>query len=150
MADSSEVLIGDAGSQHVLVRPLLRSQPGLFDSADANWIECELEIAAGAFRGAFPVHLRSEEFQSFLEEAQDLHRTLDGSAAFSALEGQVALSLTGDGKGLIRVSGEAIDDAGTGNRLQFKFDLDQSDLPAICASLEHFLAAFPVIGRADE
>jgi hypothetical protein len=150
MADSSEVLIGDVGSQHVLIRPLSRSQPGLFDSTDGNWIECELEIAAGAFRGAFPAHLRSEEFESFLEEAQDLHRTLDGAATFTALEGQIAFSLTGDGKGHLRISGEAIDDGGAGNRLQFKFDLDQSYLPAICASLEHLLAAFPVIGRADE
>jgi hypothetical protein len=149
MADSSDVLIGDAGAQHVLIRPVLRSHPGLFDSADGNWIECEVEIAAGAFRATFPAHMRSEEFQSFLEEAQDLHRTLDGTASFSTVEGQIAFSLTGDGKGNLRVSGEAIDDAGSGNRLQFKFDIDQTYLPPICASLENLLAAFPVIGRSD-
>src|ERR671914_1040950 len=111
MADSSEVLIGassDAGAQHILIRPLLRSQPGLFDSADGNWIECEVEIAAGAFHGAFQAHLRSEEFQSFLEEARDLQRMLDGTASFSTLEGQIAFSLSGDGKGALRVNGEAI------------------------------------------
>ena len=149
MADSSEVLIGDAGAQHVLIRPLLRSHPGLFDSADGNWIDCELEVVAGGFRALFPAHLRSEEFQSFLEEVQDLHRTLDGAARFTTLEGQIALSITGDGKGGVHVSGEAIDDAGSGNRLQLKFDIDQTYLPPICASLEHLLAAFPVVGRSD-
>jgi hypothetical protein len=152
MADSSEVLIGSsdaAGAPHVLIRPLRRSLPGLFDAGGGNWIECDLEIAAGAFHAAFPAQLRSDEFQAFLEEAQHLHRTLDGTASFNALEGQIAFSLSGDGKGGLHVSGEAIDDAGSGNRLQFKFDIDQNGLPAICASLEHLLAAFPVIGGSD-
>jgi hypothetical protein len=149
MADSSDVLIGDAAAQHVLIRPLMRSHPGLFDSSDGNWIECEVEVAAGAFRATFPAHLRSEEFQSFLEEALDLDRTRDGTASLSTLEGQIALSIAGDGKGGFRVSGEAIDEAGSGNRLQFTFDVDQTFLPPICASLEHVLVAFPVIGARD-
>ena len=57
----------------------------------------------------------------------------------------IVFSLSGDGKGGLHVSGEAIDDAGSGNRLQFKFDIDRNGLPAICASLEHLLVAFPVI-----
>ena len=149
MADSSDVLIGDAAAHHVLIRPIMRSHPGLFDSSDGNWIDCEVEVAAGAFRATFPAHLRSEEFQSFLEEALDLHRTQDGSASLSTLEGQITLSIAGDGKGGFQVSGEAIDDAGSGNRLQFKFDIDQTLLPPICASLEHLLAAFPVIATRD-
>ena len=152
MADSSDVLIGsraEEGAQYILIRPMRRSLPGLFDAGEGNWIECDLEIAAGAFRAAFPVHLRSEEFQSFLEETQDLRRTLEGAASFSALEGQLALSLTGDEGGMLRVSGEAIDDAESGNRLQFKFDVDQSCLSDICASLEHLLMAFPVAGSSD-
>jgi hypothetical protein len=154
MADSSEVLIGsstDEGAQYVLIRPMRRSLPGLFDSGEdtGNWIECDLEFAVGAFRAAFPAHLRSEEFQSFLEEAQDLRRTLEGAATFTTLEGQLALSLNSDEGGTLRVNGEAIDDAGSGNRLQFKFDVDQSRLHDICASLEHLLAAFPVAGRSD-
>jgi hypothetical protein len=152
MADSSEVLIGskaEEGGQYILIRPMRRSLPGLFDSGEGNWIECDLEIAAGAFRAAFPAHLRSEEFQSFLEEAQDLRRTLEGAASFITVEGQLALSLTGDAGGRLHVSGEAIDDAGSGNRLQFKFDVDQSCLRDICASLEHLLAAFPVADQSD-
>jgi hypothetical protein len=152
MADSSEVLIGskaEKSGQYVLIRPMRRSLPDLFDSGEGNWIECDLEIAAGAFRAAFPAHLRSEEFQSFLEEAQDLRRTLEGAASFTTAEGQLALSVTGDPGGSLRVSGEAIDDAGSGNRLQFKFDVDPSCLEDICVSLEHLLAAFPVADQSD-
>jgi hypothetical protein len=146
---STEILIGDSDAQHVLIRPLFRSQPGLFDERDGNGIDCELEIVAGCFRGGFRADLRSEEFQTFLEELEGLSRTLDGTASFATVEGQIALSLTGDGKGHVRVTGEAIDAAGVGNRLQFVFEIDQPSLPTICESLGHLLAAFPATGAPD-
>jgi hypothetical protein len=146
---STEVLIGDSDAQHVLIRPLVRSQPGLFDDRDGNWIDCELEIVAGCFRGGFRADLRSEEFQTFLEEVEGVRRILDGTASFTTMEGQIALALTSDGKGHVRVTGEAIDAAGIGNRLQFAFDIDRTSLPLICESLGHLLAAFPVTGAPD-
>jgi hypothetical protein len=146
---STEVLIGDLDAQHVLIRPLSRTQPDLFDYWDANWIVCEVEIAAGGFRGTFRADLRSEEFRSFLEDVEELRRTLEAAATFTTMEGQIALSLTGDGKGRVCVTGEALDVAGTGNRLQFSFALDQTCLPPICQSLESLLAAFPVTGVPD-
>ena len=149
MAHSTEILIGDPNAQHILIRPLSRKHPGLFDYRDGNWIDCELEIVAGGFRGNFAADLRSEEFHTFLDEVEGLSRTLQGSASFATREGQIALSLSGDGNGHVRVRGEAIDVAGTGNRLQFGFDVDQTCLPAICRSLEYLLTAFPVIGTPD-
>lgn len=149
MGASTEILIGDPGGQHVLIRPLFRSHPGLFDRWDGNWIDCELQIVAGCFRGGFRADLRSEEFQTFLEEVEGLSRTLEGTASFTTMEGQIALSLTGDGKGHVRVTGEGIDAAGIGNRLQFAFEIDQTHLPPICESLGHLLAAFPVTGAPD-
>jgi hypothetical protein len=56
---STEVLIGDSAAQHVLIRPLFRSQPDLFDFKDGNWIDCEIQIAAGGFRGSVRADLRS-------------------------------------------------------------------------------------------
>jgi hypothetical protein len=146
---STEVLIGDSDAEHVLIRPLFRSQPGLFDDRDGNWIDCELQIVAGCFRGGFRADLRSEEFHTFLEEVEGLSRTRDGTASFTTMEGQIALSLTGDGKGHVRVTGEAIDAVAVGNRLQFVFDIDQAQLPPISESLGHLLAAFPVTGAPD-
>ncbi|MCA1559767.1 MAG: hypothetical protein LC804_05700 [Acidobacteria bacterium] len=133
----------------MLIRPLSRCHPGLFDYWDGNWIDCELEIVAGGFRGGFRADLRSEEFYTFLQEVEGLTRAVQGTASFATMEGRIALSLTGDGNGHIRVAGDAIDVAGTGNRLQFGFDTDQTYLPPICRSLEHLLAAFPVTGTAD-
>ena len=149
MAPSTDILIGDSDRQYVLLRPLSRSHPGLFDRRDGNWIDCELEIAAGGFRGTFHANLRSEDFQTFLEEAQGLSRMPDGTATFSTMEGQISLSLTGGGDEHVRVHGEALDTAGIGNRLTFGFEIDRTSLTGICRSLEYLLAAFPVIGIPD-
>ena len=143
MAPSTELLIGDAGADHVLIRPLTRTHPGLFDAGDGSGIDCEVEIAAGGFRASFRADLRSEEFQAFLDGVQGLRQALDGAASFTASDGQIALSLTAGDDGQVRVSGDAVDAAGA-NRLRFGFDLDQTFLPTICESLEHLLAAYPV------
>ena len=147
MTASTELVIGDENGEHVAIRALSRNHPGLFDDGDANWVACELEVAAGGFRGAFRADLRSEEFQAFLEEVEGLSRTLDGAASFSTMEEQIAFSLAGDGQGHVRVQGEAVTHGG--NRLQFSFEIDQTYLPQICRSLEVILAAFPVVGTAD-
>ena len=149
MAPSTEILIGDAGANHVLIRPIRRSHPGLFDHVDGNWIDCELEIAAGGFRGHFRADMRAEEFAGFLTEVLALNRTLEGAAALTTMEGQLAVSLTGDGEGHIHVRGTAVDETGTGNRLEFRFEIDQTYLQPIAQSLEHVLAAFPVVAAPD-
>jgi hypothetical protein len=149
VAPSTEIVIGDVNAQHVVLRPLSRTHPGLFDALDGNWIDCEVQVAAGGFRGGFRADLRSEEFETFLAEVEMLNSALEGTATFSTMEGQIAMTLTGNGKGGIRVAGDAIDSPETGNRLTFDFELDQTYLPEICRSLEHLLAAFPVIAAPD-
>jgi hypothetical protein len=149
LATSTEILIGDPNGQHVLVQPLARPHPGLFDYSDGNWITCDIQIAAGAFRGSLRADLRSEEFLAFLEEVTSLSKTLEGTAMFSTMEGQIALVLTGDGRGHVRVEGDAVDAAGSDNRLHFGFEIDQTYLPDICRALEYLLVAFPVTGTAD-
>jgi hypothetical protein len=39
--------------EDVLIPPLLRRHPGFFDYWEGNWIDCELQIAAGYVRGGF-------------------------------------------------------------------------------------------------
>jgi hypothetical protein len=145
VASSPDILIGDTNGQHVLIRPLSRSPAGLFEQRDGNWIDCEIAVSAGAFRGTVRADLRPEEFRSFLEEVEELKRTPDSTATFAATEGQLALSLQGAEQEQIRITGEAIDEAGGGNRLQFRFDIDRGALTDVCDSLEHLLDAFPLV-----
>ena len=149
MTASTELLIGDADGQHVLVRAEARHHPHLFDSSAGNWISSEVDIAAGGMRATFRAELKSEEFQAFLDEVDALTRTLAGVATFSTTEGQLTVSLTGDPSGQVRVAGEAVDAPGSGNRLYFGFEVDQRRLPQISQSLQLLLSAFPVVGVAD-
>jgi hypothetical protein len=143
---TTEILISHSDGQHLLIRALSRSHSGLFDHGDGNWIDCEIELQIGGFRGNFRADLRSEEFHGFLEQLEGMRRTAEGTASFSTMEGQLALTVTGDASDTLRVTGEAIDTAGIGNRLQFAFDLDRAALPDVCQSLENLLTAFPVVG----
>jgi hypothetical protein len=149
VAPSTDILIGDPGADHVLICPRSRSHPSLFEYRDRNWIDCEVQVVAGGFRAGFQAALRSEEFRAFLEEIEGLCATLEGTASFVSMEGQLALSISGDVTGTLRVAGEAVDEAGAGNRLQFRFDVDGTCLQEISRSLEHLLTAFPVISTAD-
>jgi hypothetical protein len=149
MAPSTELIIGASDGDHVLVRPTGRRHPGLFDYWDGNWVDCEIEMAAGGFRGAFRADLRSEELCGFLGELEMLADTLEGTASLSTMEGQIGLTLAGDPSGVVRVSGDAVDEAAPGNRLAFTFAIDAAGLRGICSSLEALLAVYPVIGAPD-
>lgn len=143
---TTEILIANADGHRLLIRPLTRSHAGLFDYEDGNWIDCEIELELGAFRGTFRADLRSEEFQTLMEQIDGLSLAPDGTANFSTMEGQLAFTLTGDGSEQIRVGGEAIDAAGIGNRLQFAFIIERDALREIARSLDNLLTAFPVVG----
>jgi hypothetical protein len=43
-----------------------------------------------------------------------------------------------------------VDDPTSGNRLEFNFDIYRTQLSQISESLEHFLAAFPVVAAPDD
>jgi hypothetical protein len=146
---STELLIGDADGQHVLVRAESRHHPDLFDSAAGNWISSEVTIVSGGMRARFRAELKSEEFRAFLDEAEALSRSLDGVATFATAEGQLTVSLAAGPSGRLLVEGDAFDAPGSANRLAFAFDIASGDLPKICRSLEVLLTAFPVVGVAE-
>jgi hypothetical protein len=145
VAPSTEIVIGDAGAQHILIRPIARSSPGLFDNWDANGLVCEVALAAGGFRAAFSADMRSEDFHVFMDQILELERTVDGAATFATIEGQVALSLSADSSGRIRVAGEALDSPGDGNQLTFHFDIDHTQLSEISRAIGYLLVAYPVV-----
>jgi hypothetical protein len=146
LAASTELLIGDTDGSYVLIRPVSRRHPGLFDHRDANWIECDCLIAAAGFRGEVRADLRSDELQAFLDGVRVLQQSPGEVAALTPQEGRLALALQGDGRRGVRVNGEAVDDD---NRLQFTFDIEAGALDAIGDALQRILAVFPVIAAPE-
>jgi hypothetical protein len=149
VAPSTDILIGEADTQHVLIRPLSRRHPGLFDYAEVNGIECEVEIVAGAFQATLRADIRSEEFQAFLDEVEGMIGTLEGAASLTTMEGQLAVAVAIEGEEQLRVSGEASDAPGSANRLRFAFEVERAQLPALAQTLAYVVAAFPSTGRVE-
>lgn len=137
-----DVLIGSETGEHVLIRLLSGGDPN-----DYWWISGEVSVAAGAFSGRFPANFRSPDFPPLREQLEMLYRQLEGTAAFATLEEQLELQFVGDGLGHILIRGKARDLAGTGNRLAFETEIDQTELPAIIAALRLVEIEYPVASR---
>jgi len=114
------------------------------DYHDDNWLSVEVSIRSGAFQGRFQAAFLTGELEAFHDQLVLLHQTLRGKAEFRTLEEQLTLSLTSDGRGHMQLSGEALDQAGIGNRLIFGILLDQTQLQSSVQSLAAVLAAYPV------
>ena len=108
-----------------------------------GWLPSRVTVRAGSFQGEFPSYLDCWAFARFAAQLRELHKLLKGTATFSTYEKQLELDLVGDGLGHVTVRGEAMDYAGTGNRLTFHLDIDQTYLPKILGDVEAIVAAFP-------
>jgi hypothetical protein len=148
VAASTEILIGDADGQHVLIRPLSRSARGLFDEADVTGIDCEVAIAAGGFTGRLHADIRPEDFQAFLEQMDALGAD-EGAAGLSATGGELVLLVTPVDDPRLHVSGQAFDRMEDGNFLQFGFHVDRASVAALLDALHGVLQAFPVSAAPD-
>jgi hypothetical protein len=137
--------IGRANA-HVIVSPNRRAFPEAAEYWDGNWVYATVSIAAGGFRGDFEARLRTEEFVRFRDELRPLHDNLVGRATFATMEEWLSLDVAGDGNGHFHADCIAVDMAGTGNRLTFAIDFDQTDLTEILKGLDAITKTFPVIG----
>jgi hypothetical protein len=151
MTFDSEVklVIGRPAADHVRIRPVCRERPNSTDYWDGNWLDVEVAIQSGAFLGNYRANLRTDELASLLEGLVGLSNNLSGEAGLRSMEHWISLQLVGDGKGLFRVTGDVRDQPGTGNRLTFEFEIDQTEIAPIVRDLEAILSEFPVKGSPD-
>lgn len=114
------------------------------DYHDDNWLTVQILVAAGGFRGKVDASILTAELVDFLTQLHSLKETLRASAVLSTVEEQLELTLTGDGKGHITLSGNVLDQLGSGNRLVLEFSFDQSQLNASIRELTEVVERFPV------
>jgi hypothetical protein len=142
-----QVVIGEADAGTVTIRALGRMHGSASDYWDGNWLVTPVEIVAGGFTGEIPANLRAEEFRVFRAELERLYADLHGAATLKSMEDWLHLTVTAESRGLISVTGRAIDAHGSGNQLTFRIrGLDQSYLPSIIDALLALEDAFPVVG----
>lgn len=109
-----------------------------------GWLSADVDISVGKFSGGFPANFDTIAFSEFAKQLAVLHQTISGSAKFTSLEGQLELSLKCDVLGHVAVRGWAMDVAGTGNKLSFDIEIDQTHIAPILNSLNATLKKHPV------
>jgi len=139
-------------NEFLLVQVLGRSHPQCDDYWDGNWIEAQISLSAGGFQGRFGASLRSEEFVRLRAGLRLVYASLGTTipthvAEFTTLEEQLSIKVVGDGLGHFTAECVAVDEAGTGNRLEFTLRFDQTYIPAMLTGLDALIGAFPVKGN---
>jgi hypothetical protein len=124
-----------------------RSRPSASDYWDGNWLSTTVEFSIGRFAGSIQGDLRAEELAVFREQVEMLRRSLSGAAEFSTMEEWFGIKLVANGNGQIECIGFVMDQLGIGNRLTFRFSIDQSFLPPMLVSLDTICSKFPAIGK---
>ena len=114
----------------------------LRDNGD-GWFSANVEVVVGGFRGGFSADFNSWAFSDFQKQLETLYQTVSGSAVFTSYEAQLELVLACDARGRIQLRGEAMDQAGTGSKLIFELEIDQTYVPAIISSLQLALERHP-------
>ena len=135
---------GQSEHERVSVEVLSYERPVTGEHYDDNWLVVAISVLAGGFSGRARASILTDELVSFAEQLHPLCETLNGTAEFSTLEGQLSLKLLGDGRGHINLTGEVLDRAGLGNALSFSFEFDQTLLQRSIHELDSVIRAFPV------
>jgi hypothetical protein len=125
---ANQSLIGKSGADHVAVEITNRS-------LTEPWLRGSLDIKAGPWSGRFLVSFHKGELRQFALEIEKLYRDLVGPAELNTMEQNLRVGLSGDAKGRIVLEGRAQDSSFSGTHLVFRFEMDQTELPAIAASL---------------
>jgi hypothetical protein len=141
-----EILIGDAGHEHVRIRVLGRTHPGARESAEANWLVTPIRIVVGGFTAEIPAALRADELHRFREGLEQVRDSAAGTAVLKSIEDWISLAVVHEANGTLSVTGSADDQPGIGNTLRFAFDgLDPGGLEQLVASLRACEEQFPVV-----
>jgi hypothetical protein len=125
---AGRILVGKSGAYHVAIQITDRS-------GQERWLEGNVDIKAGSWHGTFRVWFHQGELHHFASEIERLYADLAGPADIHPLEPYLELRLRGNGKGHIVLEGKAQDLLSSGTYLTFRLEMDQTELPAIIASL---------------
>ena len=114
---------------------------------DANWLNCWIEVAAGAFSSNYRATLTAPDFTRFHGELAAIVDSLEGTAAFVCMEPWIEFTVTMGARGSATVKGKADSELRQRTVLSFEFTTDQSYLQQTLVDLKQLIAAFPERGN---
>jgi hypothetical protein len=136
-------VLGAEETEQVTLSVLSYERPASGEYYDDNWLSCEIQVRAGAFRGKYQANFLTFELAGLLRDLERLYHDLKGSAVFEPMESQLDLKFSCDGLGHILTSCTAMDQAGIGHSLHVSFSFDQTYLAKSLAELREVVHAFP-------
>lgn len=120
-----------------------------YDSAldwDRNWVKTRVTIKGGVFGGQYVADFMTTDFELLKRDFKKLDKDFNATAKFDPLEGQLILSISGDGLGHFEVKCIAQDQPGYGGTLSFSLSFDQTELTRLITELDKITKAFPISG----
>jgi len=128
MTEKAEIRIGGKDGEFISVRRLTRN-------SHEGWFDAEVEVQCDGWHGKIRASFMRGELTRFAEEIQILYKEFRGEARVEPIEPHLTLSCEGDGKGHIKVVGTAQNHLGSGTKLSFWLEADQTYLPVIVKAL---------------
>lgn len=116
------------------------------DYWDSNWLTCLIEIKTPGFTADFKSNLRTDEFNSFLDQLNQLGNSQSDVSNFKSMEDWLAIRLERDnasGKFCCTVNAVAIDF--NSSSLKFTMSVDSGQINDLTNSIQMLLAEYPVL-----
>jgi hypothetical protein len=126
--EPSQIVIGQITSDHVTIERI--SAPNF-----EGWFHANVSVQSAVWTGKLRAEFAAGELRRFGLEIETLNKQLDGRAELRPMESFIEMIFKGDGRGHISVTGTAWHQLGAGTRLEFEFELDQTQLPSIAKAL---------------
>ena len=101
-----------------------------------------LTMVAGRFQGFIETQFRADELARFRDLFREMYQHLRGEWHQEFLASGLDLRMKGDGLGHFEMVCIADDQGGTGNKLTFGIDFDQTEIPQMLASLDEVVVNF--------
>jgi hypothetical protein len=126
--ESTQIVIGQNTSDHVAIERI--SAPNI-----EGWFGASVYVQSAVWSGKLRAVFMAGELRRFGAEIEKLYLELKGKAELRPMDGFLEMTFEGDGRGHVLVNGTACHQNGAGTRLEFEFELDQTQLPSIAKAL---------------
>jgi hypothetical protein len=126
--ETARIVIGQSSSDHVTIERI--SAPNI-----EGWFHANVSVQSAVWSGKLRAEFTAGELRRFGLEIERLYEELNGRAVLRPMESFIEMTFDGDGHGHILVSGTACHQLGAGTRLEFEFEMDQTQLPSIAKAL---------------
>jgi len=139
------LLKGEVGKLAVNIKA--RNDSSTLDFWDANWLFTEINLETLSFKASYRANLRTDEFQRFYLELDDLLNYTADEAGFNSTEEWLTLRMIRNKSGLFTCKGKIAIIDYPGNSLEFNFAVDAPSTERFKEEIKEILDKYPVIGE---